>query len=289
MLFTISALETPMPKIKANSITMNYDQQGAGEPLVLIPYLAADHACYAFQVAEYAKHFTCISLDLRGTGETDKPEGAYSIELLADDVAAFLQAMGIRKAHISGLSLGAAVGMWLAAKYPDKVQTLSLHSAWTKTDPFIKVVAEGWQVVARASESVAQMVVQAIFPWCFTPELYAARPEYIQALTDFVRSRPAQSLASFLQQSNAVIAHDAEGQLGRITAPTQITFGRTDQVTSTRFADPLRRGIRNSELLIFEGCAHAPLYEKVDEFNQKTLQFLQRHTGASTASRAEPA
>jgi hypothetical protein len=62
-----------MPKVKANGITMNYEQQGAGEPLVLIPYLAADNACYAFQVAEYAKHFTCISVDPRGGGESDNP------------------------------------------------------------------------------------------------------------------------------------------------------------------------------------------------------------------------
>ena len=114
----------------------------SGEPLILIPYLAADHACYAFQVAEYAKHFTCISLDLRGTGETDKPEGVYSTELLADDVAAFMQVTGIQKAHISGLSLGAATGMCLAAKRPDKVQSLSLHSGWPKTDLFIKTVSK---------------------------------------------------------------------------------------------------------------------------------------------------
>jgi hypothetical protein len=55
-----------MPKVKANKITINYDQQGTGEPLILIPYLAADYACYAFQVAEYSKHFTCLSIDLRG-------------------------------------------------------------------------------------------------------------------------------------------------------------------------------------------------------------------------------
>ena len=87
-----------MPKVKANGINMNYDQQGTGEPLILIPYLAADGACYAFQVAEYAKHFTCHTLDPRGAGETDKP----------------------------------SIGMWLAAKYPTKVKTLSLHSAWTR-------------------------------------------------------------------------------------------------------------------------------------------------------------
>lgn len=51
------------------------EQQGTGEPLILIPYLAADYACYAFQVAEYAKYFTCVSVDPRGAGETDKPAG----------------------------------------------------------------------------------------------------------------------------------------------------------------------------------------------------------------------
>ena len=118
-----------MPKVRANNLTINYDEQGTGEPLILIPYLAADCACYAFQLADYAKHFTCISLDPRGAGETDKPEGVYSTELLADDVAAFMEAMGIQQAHVSGLSLGAAIGMWLAAKYPDRVKSLSLHSA----------------------------------------------------------------------------------------------------------------------------------------------------------------
>src|SRR6266700_483672 len=260
-----------MPKVKTNNIMMNYDQQGSGEPLILIPYLAAEHACYAFQVAEYAKHFTCISLDLRGTGESDKPEGIYSTEDLADDVAAFMNALGLQKAHVSGLSLSAAIGMWLAAKHPDKVQSLSLHSGWPKTDLFIKTVVEGWQVMAKALESVPQMIIRPIFPWCFTPELYAAKPDYIQSLADFVRSRPEQPLSSFLQQSNAVLNHAVYAALERITAPTQITFGRTDQVTSTRFADQMMRKIRNSELLVFEGCAH---YEKVEEFNQRTVQFL---------------
>ncbi len=241
--------------------------------------MAADYSCYAFQVADYAKHFNCISIDLRGTGETDKPEGVYSTELFADDVAAFMQAVGIQKAHISGLSLGAAVGMWLAVKYPERVKSLSLHSGWTKTDPFLKTIVEGWQVMAKALGSVPEMVILGIFPWCFTPELYAAKPDYIQSLADFVRSRPAQTLAAFLQQSNAVTAHDVEAQFGRISAPTQITFGRHDLLTSTRFADRVKGSIRGSELVIFEGCAHAPIYEEVEEFNQKTLAFLQRHAG----------
>jgi pimeloyl-ACP methyl ester carboxylesterase len=279
---TIASLkrgDDKMPKIKVNDITMNYDQQGSGEPLVLIPYLTADYACYAFQVAEYAKHFTCISVDPRGAGETDKPEGVYSTELFADDVSAFMQALGVDRAHISGLSLGAATGMWFAVKYPQKVKSLSLHCGWTKTDPFIKTVVEGWQVMAQGLGSVTEMVILGIFPWCFTPELYAAKPEYIQSLAAFVRGRPQQPLDAFLRQSHAVIAHDVEPHLGKITAPTQITFGQYDMVTSTRFADRMKTNIQGAELIVFEGCAHAPIYEKVDEFNEKTLKFLQRHSG----------
>jgi pimeloyl-ACP methyl ester carboxylesterase len=268
-----------MPKIKANNITINYEQQGTGEPLLLIPYLAADNACYAFQVEDYAKQFTCISLDPRGAGESDKPAGAYSIELFADDIAAFIAAIGLDRVHVAGLSLGAAIGMWLAAKHPARVKSLSLHSAWAKSDPYLKVVVQGWQSMAEGLGSVTEMIIQGIFPWCLTPELYAARPEHVEALASFVRGRPAQPLAAFLQQSEAVIAHDAAAQLAKIKAPTQITFGRYDLVTGARFADMMKGGIDKSELIVFEDCSHTPIYENVAEFNAKTLAFLGRQAG----------
>ena len=268
-----------MPKIKANDITMNYEIQGSGEPLLLIPYLAADNACYAFQVGDYAKHFSCISVDPRGAGESDKPAGTYSTELFADDLIAFLGALGIERAHVAGLSLGAATGLWLAAKHPQRVKSLSLHSCWTRSDPFLKTVVQGWQTMAKGLGSVTEMIIQGIFPWCFTPELYAAKPDYIDSLAAFVRGRPTQPLEAFLRQSDAVIAHDALSQLGKIQGPTHVTFGRHDMVTSTRFAEALKSGIRGSELLVFEACSHAPIYENVAEFNGATLDFLKRHSG----------
>ena len=165
-----------MPIVKANDININYDQQGSGEPVILLPFLTADNACYAFQVAEYAKHFTCISVDPRGAGETDKPAGVYSTELFADDVSALMQTMGIGRAHIMGLSLGAATGLWLAAKYPEKVKSLAVHSGWTKTDPFIKTVLEGWQVMAQALGNVTELVIRGILPWCRGASLRICTP-----------------------------------------------------------------------------------------------------------------
>ena len=266
-----------MPTVRANGVNLNYETTGQGDPLILIPYLAADQACYAFQVADYAKHFTCISVDLRGAGLSDKPDGPYSTELFADDVAALMQALNVEKAHVAGLSLGAAVGMHLAAKHPEKVRSLSLHSSWPKTDLFLKTAVEGWQVIAKGLGSVPEMVILGIFPWCFTPGLYATKPDYIKSLADFVRSRPVQPLDAFMLASTAVINHDASAALGRIKAPTQITFGRFDMVTSTRFADELHHAIKGSEVHVFEDCSHAPIYENVQAFNEKTLAFLTRH------------
>ncbi len=241
-----------MPVIHANGIEMYYEVQGEGEPLVLIPY---------------------------GAGLSGKPDGEYSTELLAEDVAAFMEAAGVGTAHVAGMSLGAAVGTWLAAKHPTQVKSLSLHSAWTATDPFLRAIVESWRIMARGLDSVPEMVIKGIFPWCFTPELYAARPEYIDSLADFVRGRPMPDVAAFLRQSGAVLAHDARPALALIQAPTLLTFGDHDMVTSTRFATPLTDGISGAELIVFSGAAHAPMYEVTEEFNERTLDFLRRHSG----------
>src|SRR5262249_19701405 len=154
---------------------------------------------------EYSKHFTCVALDLRGAGMTDKPAGPYSTEQSADDVAGLMEALGIDRAHVAGVSLGAATGMWLAAKYPERVASLSLHSAWAKTAAFVAAVVTGWQVMARTLGNVADLVIQGLFPWCFTPAMYAETPELVAGLEAFVRGRPPQPVEAFLHQSEAIL------------------------------------------------------------------------------------
>jgi len=266
-----------MPQVEVDGRTINYDVQGDGEPLLLIPYLTADHACYAFQLPAYTEHFSCISLDLPGSGESDKPAGPYSTDGYADQVASFLDAIGIDRAHVAGVSLGAAVGIHLAARHPDRVRSLSLHSGWHATDLYLKSVVEQWRTMASVLPTVADVVIQGIFPWCFTPEMYVNRPEFVDTLVDFVRSRPAQPVDAFLAQTDAAIAHDASAVLREIGAPTLITFGAHDLVCSTRFAEPLNSGINGSELVIFEHLSHAGLHEDPETFNRTTLDFLLRH------------
>lgn len=117
--------------------------------------------------------------------------------------------------------------------------------------------------IAKGLGSFQEKIIAWIFPHCFTP----------------ARSLRAQPSDAFIRQSDSLIAYDALGQLGKISAPTQITFGRHNTVTSTRFSELLKGGIKNSELHVFEDCAQAAIYENVAAFNEKTLAFLKLHAG----------
>jgi pimeloyl-ACP methyl ester carboxylesterase len=267
-----------MPRVHVDGLAISYDVQGEGDPLLLVPYLSADHACFAFQLPAYTEQFSCISVDLPGSGESDKPPGPYSTETYADQLAGFLGAIGVERAHVAGVSLGAGAGMHLAARYPERVRSLSLHSAWDRTDGYVRTVLGMWRGLAATSPTVADAVIDGIFPFCFTPDMYVERPDYVQALVDFVRGRPAQPLDAFLAQTEAALAHDASSMLGQIKAPTLVTFGAHDIVTSTRFAEPLTSGIAGSDLTVFDHLSHAGLHEDPEAFNRVTVDFLLRHT-----------
>jgi len=267
-----------MPEIQVNGTSIHYLREGDGQPLILIPFLTADHACFAFQLPAYVEHFSCYAIDLRGSGATERGDRECTMAQFVDDVVGFIDAIGCEKVHILGYSLGGAVAMSFAATYPDKVLSLGLHSTWPKSDLLLQTVVESWQIVAQALDDVCETAINAIFPWCFTPERYAQQPEFIESMIEFARSRPPQRVADFLEHSATVIRHDVLDALRTIEAPTQITFGARDVITSTRFVEPMLGAMPHAEVEIFDNCSHASFLEDVDGFNSRTLAFLRRHS-----------
>jgi pimeloyl-ACP methyl ester carboxylesterase len=258
---------------------MYYETQGSGDPLVLIPFLSADNACYAFQLPTYSEHFTCYSIDPRGAGNTDKPDDVYTTELMADDVAAFIDAMELRKPHVVGVSMGAGVALQLASRFPDKIKSLSLHGGWVKTDQHLASLVNTWKIVANSIGNVLDAMATAVFPLCVSPELYSNSPEYVKGLYDFMKSRPQQPVYAFLRQCDAVLAHDCMAGLEKIKAPTYITYGDRDLITPPLIhGEIMKNRIKYVELEIFNGCLHSPILEKTEIFNQKSLEFLKKHS-----------
>src|SRR5512146_1889888 len=108
-----------MPTAKVNDITMYYEIQGEGEPLVLIAGLRLDIAEYNGIDSWLAQKYQVVAFDNRGAGRTDKPDIPYSIEMMADDIAGLLYALGVKQAHIIGISMGGRIALALALQHPE--------------------------------------------------------------------------------------------------------------------------------------------------------------------------
>src|SRR5215831_4658052 len=103
-----------MPTVRVNDITVNYEVAGEGEPLLLINGLADDLTSWAYQLEDFARHYRVISFDNRGVGATDKPAGPYTTAQMAGDARGLLDALGVERAHVLGVSMGGMIAQEFA-------------------------------------------------------------------------------------------------------------------------------------------------------------------------------
>ena len=113
-----------MPTVRVGDINMYYEIHGKGEPLLLIMGLGSDLTSWIFQIPEFSKKYRVIAFDNRGVGRSDAPDVPYSTAMMADDTTGLLDALGIERAHILGLSMGGFIAQELALKYPQRVKSL---------------------------------------------------------------------------------------------------------------------------------------------------------------------
>jgi 3-oxoadipate enol-lactonase len=118
-----------MPKVQTNGIELYYETfGGAGKSLVLISGLGYPHWQWHKMVPLLAEHFQVVAFDNRGMGQSDKPAGPYTAQMLAADTAGLLDVLGIEKAVIAGHSMGGFIAQAMALDFPERVEKLILCS-----------------------------------------------------------------------------------------------------------------------------------------------------------------
>lgn len=262
-----------MKTIRSNGIKISYDLRGEGEPLLLIMGLGADSSRWEDHVQIYENHFSCILMDNRGAGQSDKPPGPYTTEMMAVDAGGLLHELGLQKVHVMGISMGGAIAQKLALGYPDKVRSLVLSCTWPKCNIYTATVFKQFKKV-RASVSAAEFVQHSQL-WGFASAYFEKHEETLLEAQEEAAADPMpQPQHAFSAQCDACISHDALDQLNRIQVPTLITVGDSDILTPVHFSKTIAERIPNSEMLLFPGCGHAHRTEDLKRFNQVTLDFL---------------
>ena len=258
-------------KLIANGISIHFTLNGpAGAPVVTLSHsLATNLAMWEPQVAALASKFRVLRYDTRGHGGTDAPEGAYSLDQLAEDARALLGELGIERTHFVGLSMGGMIGQTLALKHPEMFRSLILSDTSSRVSPEARPT---WDDRIRLVEAqgMEPLVEPTIGRW-FTAPFLAQHPEVVEPVRAMIRQTKTQGYIGCCQ---AIKVLDLTEQLHGIGVPTLIVVGEDDLGTPVAASRAIHERIRSSELVILPSAAHLSNIEQPEAFTQAVLAFL---------------
>lgn len=260
-------------KIAIDGVGIAYSLEGpADAPAVVLSHsLMADRSMWDPQIPALSG-YRVLRFDTRGHGASDAPEGAYSLEALADDAVGLMRALGIARAHWVGLSMGGMIGQTVALRHPEVLRSLVLAD----TSSGYPAEARGtWseRIEAARAGGVAPLVEATIDRW-FSPGFRERAPGEIEKVRTMIRRTPT---AGYVGCCHAIAALDITPRLGSIGVPTLIIVGEDDPGTPVAMSRVMHEGIRGSELVILPGCRHLANIEDPAAFNAALAAFLGAH------------
>lgn len=231
-----------MPTVRVGDIQMYYEIHGEGEPLVLILGLAGDISEYAGLIQPFAQHYRVLAFDNRGAGRSDKPDKPYTIAMMADDTFGLMNAAGFERANVLGISLGGRIALALTLAHPERVEKLVLVSTSAR------VLPRSWRFHVLS--------------------LLSSAP--------FLRGKHPQPRYAFRRQRDASTNFNWTDRLPEIRRPTLILHGRDDKTALYPLAEEMHRGIRDSQLISFDGGHLFFLLRERQRFLDAVTDFLGR-------------
>lgn len=266
-----------MPKAKVNGISINYRVQGKGEPLFLIMGYSGDQTGWMFQTRAFKKYYRVITFDNRGVGKTDKPTGAYSTKMMADDTVGLMDHLGIKKAHVLGMSMGGMIAQAVAINHPERINRLVLACTYAGrggpsglTAEFPKALGFGENYTDDDARSMPILkLVNNLYSLAFN------RPVFRIMLVPIAKIQARlNGNAGLRGQLEAVLGHNTLDNLPAIRVPTLAISGTKDRVIKPSSSEVIAKLIPNAKLVQIDGGSHAFNIEMSGRFNREVLSFL---------------
>ena len=258
-----------MPTVTADDgCPINVEVSGPDDApaLMLSNSLGTDLHMWDDQAADFARHFRLIRYDRRGHGKSGAPKGPYGFDRFGRDILAVLDALGVKKTHWCGLSMGGMDGQWLGANAPDRVEKLVLantHYHYADKAPW----ADRLRFLKQ--HQLGEMVAANMERW-FTRRFRERAPATIERMT---RMFVATDHAGYMACVAAVRDIDFRASNPRIAAPTLVIVGTQDPATPPAAGEAIARAIPRARLVALE-AAHISNVEQPEAFSKAVLDFL---------------
>lgn len=262
-----------MSIIKSNDISMYYEIHGKGEPIVFIAGFSVDHTVWSELVDYFKDKYQVILFDNRGAGQSSIPEGPYSIEEMASDVATLCSKLEIRKAHFIGSSMGGFILQKLAVLHPDLVKSAIIsNSAVTIHTCFHIYVAA--QLELLKAKAPLEALFKASCSWAFSFQ-FLSQPGMLGRLIQLNLDSPYPfTIKGYEGQYAALDQFDSNTWVKQIKVPTLILAADQDLIFSEPSVKFLAEQIPNAKYHCFAKCGHLPHLEYPEEFSRIVQQFI---------------
>jgi pimeloyl-ACP methyl ester carboxylesterase len=264
----------------SSGVRIRFEQEGSGEPVLLIPGIGLGTSSWAEISARLAAAgYQALAMEPRGSGESEKAPGPYTGEAFAADAVAVLDAAGVRRAHVVGLSMGGMIAQELAIRHPKRVGALVLTSTYARTDGWSRRIFELREELIRSVGLATAFKLSFLF--VFSPLSFREHAELVESREQAMHDVDE---AAFLEQVRFCLTHDTEARLSAIRTSTLVICGELDLLTSRIQNAELAAAIDGAELLLVPGASHALVWERADEYARHVIGFLQAQAEETRAA-----
>ena len=259
---------------RSGDVRIAYEELGSGDPVLFVQGLGYDRNGFGPLPRLLAEDFRVILFDNRGVGDSDVPEGPYSVPLLAGDAVAVLDTAGVETAHVLGISLGGFIAQELALTHPGRLRKLVLVStAPGSVPPSFPMPERGVEAFSRFPSMEREAGLRLMVENSLGDHGVRERPELVDEIYRY-RLERAGSLAGWQAQAYAGATFDAYERIPGIAAPTLVIQGGADTVIDARNAELLAERIPNARLELVPDRGHLVLWQEGERLAPIVREFL---------------
>jgi 3-oxoadipate enol-lactonase len=259
-----------MPFVENQGVKIYWDEQGAGAPVLLIMGLGYPSCMWHRIRPGLAIRYRTVALDNRGVGQSDVPPGPYQMALMASDAAAVLDAAGVKRAHIFGISMGGMIAQEFALQYPSRVYSLILGCTAAGGPAAVKAEPAARDLLMARSKMTPDQAMEASVPYIYAPTTPRARIE-----EDFaIRRKRLTSLQGYMTQLQGILSWEAYSRLPTIKVPTLVIHGESDRLVPPANGRLIAERIPGARLVMLPQASHIFTTDQPEAALAAILDFL---------------
>jgi len=266
-----------MPFVENHGARIYWDEQGHGDPLLLIMGLGFSSCMWHRSRPVLAAHYHTIALDNRGVGRSDVPTGSYPIPLMASDAAAVLDAAGIGSAHLFGVSMGGMIAQEFALQYPKRVRSLILGCTAAGGPTAVRAEPEATQLLMARDKLSPAQAAEAAVPFIYDSATSRERIDEDLAIRRPWFPRPE----AYVAQLEGILAWESYSRLSQITAPTLVIHGERDRLVPPGNGQLVAERIPGAKLVMIAHASHLFTTDQPEAAHRAILEFLNARAGTT--------